>query len=705
LKSTIKIWLADLTYTQHGISSDVMPAAVGCIASYAQKHLEGEGDFRIFKFPEKLIAALEHEPLPHVLGFSNYAWNRDLNSEFAKAVKARHPEIITVMGGPNYPTDLEEQEEFVRRHPMIDFFIVKEGERPFADLVKALRDCDFKPEDVPQNLPSVHRILSDGNFCASEVGERIMDLSEIPSPYLTGLMDEYFDGLTMPIVQTNRGCPFLCTFCVEGEKYYSRVSKTQNQKIHEELEYIAERMASLREKGETRSDLRIADSNFGMYKEDLDICHTIAEMQKKHGYPEYVSVATGKNRKERVLEAAKIMNGALHLSGSVQSLNKSVLANIKRDNISENAIMELALASSEIGANNYSEIILGLPGDTREGHFESIQKMVEMDFNTICLYQLMLLPGTDLATRKSVNQWKMKSRFRIIPRCFGHFDIFGKEINAAEIEEICTENDSLTFEDYLSCRRMHLIVNLFHNDGVFKEVLRLLGSLGLSKFIWLDKINHFRDNKPFNNLVEEFLSETTSELWEQEESLRQFVRERVNIKKYIDGSFGANLIFKYKSLSMIKYSSELADVAKTTLADYLTDVGADSDTEKLGFELIEYACLRMTDIFENLEKVHEGTFNFDVAQYSQDVKPKPVETYKLPKPIRYIFSLSPAQQKATLGYLTTYGSSIMGLTRIVAKVYVGKMFRSTNIVEDGVSIPQAPPLLDRQPLTSAGSSF
>jgi radical SAM superfamily enzyme YgiQ (UPF0313 family) len=705
LKSTIKIWLADLTYTQHGISSDVMPAAVGCIASYAQKHLNGEADIRIFKFPEKLIAALENEPLPHVLGFSNYAWNRDLGSEFARAVKAHHPEIITVMGGPNYPTDLKEQEEFVRRHSMIDFFIVREGERPFAKLVEALRDCAFKPEDVPLNLASIHRILPDGSFYASEVGERIMNLSEIPSPYLNGLMDEYFDGVMMPIVQTNRGCPFLCTFCVEGEKYYTRVSKTQNRKIHEELVYIAEHMASLRETGKARSDLRIADSNFGMYKEDLEICHTIAEMQEKHGYPEYVSVATGKNRKEMVLEAAKIINGALHLSGSVQSLDKSVLANIKRDNISEQAIMDMALASSEIGANNYSEIILGLPGDTREGHLKSIQKMVEMDFNTICLYQLMLLPGTDLATRKSVNQWKIKSQFRVLPRCFGHFDIFGKEINAAEIEEICTENNSLTFEDYLDCRRMHLIVNLFHNDGVFKEVLRLLGSLGLSKFVWLEKINHFRNNKRFNNLVKEFLNETTNELWEQEESLRQFIRERKNIKKYIDGSLGANLIFKYKSLSMIKYSSELAEVAKATLSDYLSEVGAKSDTEKIGIELIEYARLRMTDIFENLEKVHEGTFNFDVAQYSQDVKPNTVEAYKLPKPINYIFSLSPDQQKTTLDFLAVYGKSIMGLTRIVAKVYVGKMFRSAKIVEDGILTPLNSPLLDKQPLTSVGSDF
>lgn len=676
------IWLADLTYTQQTISSDIMPAAVGCIATYTQKYLNGNADIRVFKFPEKLTEALERGPRPHILGFSNYAWNRDLSAEFARAVKACHPEIVTVMGGPNYPTTLEEQEDFVRLHSMIDFFIVKEGERPFAKLVEALLNNSFESSKVPVDLPSVHRILPNGSFHASEVGERIMDLGEIPSPYLTGLMDEYFDGSMLPIIQTNRGCPFLCTFCVEGEQYYTRVAKTKNNRVHDEIAYIAERMAILRDKGIARSDLKIADSNFGMYKEDLDVSRTIAKMQAKYGYPEYVSVATGKNRKERVVEAATIMNGALQLSGSVQSLDKSVLVNIKRDNISENEIMELALASSEIGANNYSEIILALPGDTRKAHLETIRKMVEVDFNTICLYQLMLLPGTDLASRKSVKQWGIKTHYRVLPRCFGYFDVLGKKINVAEIEEICTENDSLTFKDYLECRGMHLVVNLFYNDGVFKEVLRLLGSLGLSKFTWLEKIDQYRGNKQFNTLLQTFLDETVSEVWDEENNLREFVRQRSNIKNYIQGTLGANLIFKYKSLGMINHSADLAKVAKETLTEYLKEAGIDEDAIKLGHELIEFARLRMTDIFDNLEKDSSHTFHFDVTRFTQDVKPGSVESYKLGNPLQYCFSLSQAQKKTVKDYLSVYGNSIMGLTRIVTKVYVRKLFRSPEIVSD-----------------------
>ena len=49
----------------------------------------------------------------------------------------------------------------------------------------------------------------------------------------------------------------------------------------------------------TRNDLLIADSNFGMFNEDISTCKIIANQQKTKGYPKYINVATGKNRKEK----------------------------------------------------------------------------------------------------------------------------------------------------------------------------------------------------------------------------------------------------------------------------------------------------------------------------------------------------------------------------------------------------------------------
>src|SRR2546430_320385 len=78
------IWLADLTYTQQTVAADVMPQAVGGIATFTEAHVELVEPIRIFKYPERLVEAIEAGRLPAVIGFSNYIWNHALSREFAK---------------------------------------------------------------------------------------------------------------------------------------------------------------------------------------------------------------------------------------------------------------------------------------------------------------------------------------------------------------------------------------------------------------------------------------------------------------------------------------------------------------------------------------------------------------------------------------------------------------------------------------------
>ena len=52
--------------------------------------------------------------------------------------------------------------------------------------------------------------------------------------------------------------------------------------------------------------------------------------------------------------------------------------------------------------------------------------------------------------------------------------VLGKKISVAEIEEVCIANSTLSFQDYLECRKMNLVIQIFFNDGVFEEILFLL---------------------------------------------------------------------------------------------------------------------------------------------------------------------------------------------------------------------------------------
>src|SRR5262245_22215453 len=108
-----RVWLCDLSYTQQVVSSEVMPAAVGEIATYCESHISPPPSMRLFKYPEKLIAALRTEQ-PRVIGFSNYVWNARLSYRIAEAIKAKFPDTIIVMGGPNFPTGPDHQLLFLR---------------------------------------------------------------------------------------------------------------------------------------------------------------------------------------------------------------------------------------------------------------------------------------------------------------------------------------------------------------------------------------------------------------------------------------------------------------------------------------------------------------------------------------------------------------------------------------------------------------
>ncbi|MBM3555578.1 MAG: radical SAM protein [Alphaproteobacteria bacterium] len=670
------VWIADLTYTQQTIAADVMPNAIGGIATFAEAELDMAAPIRLFKYPEKLIEALERGPIPRVIGFSNYVWNCDLASGIARLIRKHAPETVIVFGGPNYSVAEAEQDSWLRARSFIDFYIVKEGEAAFARLLIALVEAGFDLEAVKRKaLPSIHAIGRDGTAYLPDELDRIRDLAAIPSAYASGKLDEFFDGMLLPIIQTNRGCPFSCTFCVEGVGYYNKIHRNSGEKVAVEVDYIGRRMAELRAKG-GRNDLFIADSNFGMYREDLDTCRELAKARKLYQWPEYINVATGKNQKERVLEASRLIDGALRLSGSVQSLDPDVLKNIKRNNIAADGLMDLALRAAEVGANSYSEIILGLPGDSKAAHYRTVRMVMDAGFTNIYLFQLMLLPGTELATPATKAEYGMDCRYRVLPRCYGHYRLFGEDILAAEIEEICVATRTLSFADYLDCRRMHLIVTLFHNDGIFGTLLKLLRSLKVSVWRWIELMMEIEPAPGLARLFDSFRAATESELWRDRAALEAFTRTPGNVEKFVAGELGNNLLFVHKTIAITRHLSELADLARRAALACLAEAGhGDATMGAFVEDALAWHVARMSRIFEGHHQATEATLGHDVGAFEDDAAPKPPAAYRLAAPTPYRFVLDQGQKTMIERYLGIYGDTPVGIGRILSKVYVKKLFR------------------------------
>ncbi len=143
----MNIYLADLGHNVVTVTSDIYPLGIANLASYAMAFGQSKEplEIRIFREPQDLKAALDRR-IPDVLGLSSYAWNHNLSLHFASYAKQRHPSVLTLMGGPNFPLTIEEQESFLRKIPQIDIAVrgpTYEGERAFLNIIQRYGESGY----------------------------------------------------------------------------------------------------------------------------------------------------------------------------------------------------------------------------------------------------------------------------------------------------------------------------------------------------------------------------------------------------------------------------------------------------------------------------------------------------------------------------------------------------------------------------------
>ena len=161
-------------------------------------------------------------------------------------------------------------------------------------------------------------------------------MDDIPSPYLTGLLDSFFDGPYAPILETNRSCPYRCTFCAWGIGT-EKLARYSDERISAEIEYFGKRSNNTK-------NLYIADANFAILERDANISRQLFESHEKYGYPGNVMVNWNKTRPDRVLRAAREFHGLARIGASMQSLNQSTLDAVKRKNLPLATVAEMAKA-------------------------------------------------------------------------------------------------------------------------------------------------------------------------------------------------------------------------------------------------------------------------------------------------------------------------------------------------------------------------
>jgi hypothetical protein len=430
---------------------------------------------------DDIDVALEKLKDSDIVGFSTYIWNRNYNYKLAKTIKKLYPHILIVFGGPE--PQIEKSDIFTR-YPFMDVVIKNEGEISFKNILLN-RD----------NLESVKGILYNKNGVRVDTGvsRRIDKLDEIPSPYTSGLFQKIMaDNPTVTwngMLETNRGCPYMCTFCDWGSITQSKVKNFDLQRVFEEIEWM----------GKNNLDhFLICDANFGIFPErDLLIADKLIETNYKYGYPRNYVINYAKNQKKEVVQIVrKFINSNFPnygLTVSLQSLDENVLANIKRKNLEINRVGEIYKLCEEANIPVYSELILGLPGETYDSWRKNFYRIFDAgNHNGIEVWLSMLLENAEL-------NLKQKEEFQIqsilAPDYFHGVNNFDDLKEAVEITVATKDMPPQDFKKSLvfSCYLMGL-----HTNGITSYISRVLNKkYGISYADFYEKLYDYFQRDEF----------------------------------------------------------------------------------------------------------------------------------------------------------------------------------------------------------------
>lgn len=459
----MKVGLVQINNSFSG--QNYLPYSVGILQAYAQKYLKNPNEYQ-FMLPiyrripvEEAVNALKDAD---IVFFSMYVWNSRISLEIAKSLKKIKPEILTIFGGPHVP---DRSEEFLRKNNFIEIACHNEGEQAFVSILE--NGFNRRWDEVP----SISYLSNDSTYHLTHRAERIKDLSVIPSPYLNGIFDPLIQANPneqwLFMWETNRGCPFSCTFCDWGSATQSKVFQFDMDRLVKELEWVAKHKIEF---------MFCADANFGILPRDLDIVRTAAEMKRKFGYPQALSVQNTKNATERAYQVQKTLaESGLNKGVTIafQSVDPTTLKNIKRDNISSESFRELQRRFTRDGIETYSDMILGLPGETYDSFADGVSSTIENgQHNRIQFGNLSILPNAEMGDPEYQKKYGMETIE--IREVIYHGIITTSNKELSESSQLVIATNTTPRKDWVRSRAFAWMTALLHFDKILQIPLVLL---------------------------------------------------------------------------------------------------------------------------------------------------------------------------------------------------------------------------------------
>jgi radical SAM superfamily enzyme YgiQ (UPF0313 family)/ubiquinone/menaquinone biosynthesis C-methylase UbiE len=273
---------------------------------------------------------------------------------FSQGLKSRCSSIPIVWGGtqPSAIPDICLKEDYV------DGVGIGEGEETIVEIAKAYQE-GTKFSDIKGFAYK----NSSNDISMNEERRFIKELDSISPDYsLINLQDYIFnDGQITGVALSSRGCPYDCSFC------YNNSFNNRRWRTHSE-EFVVNNILELR-KSYHFSNISFSDDNFLV---DKRRAFSILEKLHKKGIRVFSIDLRIKGLSEEDVEGLKEYE-VISVFFGAESLNSRLLGLIQKEHKKEDVIDGLVKLDKYPNINAQSEILIGLPFETKEEMIQDIR--------------------------------------------------------------------------------------------------------------------------------------------------------------------------------------------------------------------------------------------------------------------------------------------------------------------------------------------
>ena len=312
---------------------------------------------------------------PDVIGFCSYIWNIDVVNRLAEFVKTAMPDVPVILGGPEVSYNAE---NILIENQNVDFVVSGEGEEAFAKLVSAVEQ-----KILPQNISGVS-YKNNGQLVISDPA--IFENDPV-SPYC----DEYFENLKGRIayLETSRGCPYSCAFCLSGRCGKARFFDIDRAK--KDIILLANSGAQT---------IKLVDRTFNANKARAKELYQFIIDNYKLNIPENVcfhfEIAGDILDDETIKILSSAPVGLMQLEIGLQSFNEKTLAYINRKTNTKRLCENILKLTKNNNMHIHIDLVAGLPYEDLKSFRNSFNTAFSLNSNMLQLGFLKLLYGAPM---------------------------------------------------------------------------------------------------------------------------------------------------------------------------------------------------------------------------------------------------------------------------------------------------------------------